>query len=278
MLVTEVLAPEPVRAPLPPLPGGPLAVADAGIARARLHVLDGPKAFFGGVGFVMGTPRVWPYAAVPVAILFALGATSAALGLWASWHLVSSIVSGASAWAEAGRWLLEILVGGVALVAAVLVAFAFAQPLSGFALEAISERQERALGGAGEHPKPRFFDNLLRSLAVNLLGLAVGLPLMAGLTVVELAFPAAAVVTWPLKLAASALLLAWDVLDYPLGLRGVGVGERLRFFARNFWTLLGFGIFGAPLLLVPGLGLLLLPFGVAGATRLVVRSERSENA
>jgi CysZ protein len=260
-----------------PLPGGPLATRDAAsapLALARLRAVDGPKAFFGGVGFVVGTPGVWPYAAVPVAVLLVLGAGAAAVGLWASWHLVSSIVSGASAWAEAGRWLLEILVGGVALLAAVLVAFALAQPLSGFALEALSERQERALGGTGAHPKPRFVDNLVRSIAVNLLGLAVGLPIMAALTLVELVAPPAAVVTWPLKLVVSALLLAWDMLDYPLGLRGVNVGARLRFFGRNLLPLLGFGIFGAPFLLGPGLGLLLLPFGVAGATRLVLQTER----
>ena len=63
-----------------------------------------------------------------------------------TYHLATAIIAGASAWAKAGQWLLEILLGSVALLAAVLFGFAFAQPLSGFALESISEKQEVALG------------------------------------------------------------------------------------------------------------------------------------
>jgi len=239
----------------------------------KLRIVDGPRAFFGGIGFVVSRPGVWPYAAVPVFVLCTLTLGLGVLGLWGSWHFVSGLVSGASAWAEAGRWVLEVLIGSVVLVTAVLAGFAFAQPLSGFALEAISERQQVALGGT-PHPKPKFFANMRRSVAVNLLGLAVGVPLFVILTIIELAAPPAAVVTWPLKLIVSALMLAWDLLDYPLGLRGVSVGARLSFFGRNFWALLSFGCLGAVVLLVPGLGLLLLPFGVAGATRLVLWTER----
>lgn len=264
-------APEALRAPLP---GGPLVAAAPAPAPGKLRILDGASAFFGGLGFVFSTPRVWPWAAVPVLVLLALVTGLSALGLWGSWHVVSAIVAGGSAWAAAGRWLLEIFIGGVVLLLAVLFGFAFAQPLSGAALEAISERQELALGGI-RRDKPRFWDNLVRSIAVNMLGLAVGLPLFAVLTLIELFAPPAAVVTIPLKFVLSALLLAWDLLDYPLGLRAVNVGARLRFFGRNFLPLLVFGSFGAIVLLVPGLGLLLLPFGVAGATRLVVRAERA---
>ncbi len=259
------IAPTALRAPRPAAPLAP--------SPARLRILDGASSFFGGIGFVVSRPRIWPYAAVPVLVLLALATGLGALGLWGSWHLVSAIVAGSSAWADAGRWLLEILLGGVAVLVAVLSAFAFAQPLSGAALEAISERQELALGGLAR-AKPRFWDNLVRSIAVNVLGLAVSLPLFALLTLIELFAPPAAVVTIPLKFILSALLLAWDLLDYPLGLRAVNVGARLRFFGRNLLPLLVFGSFGAIVLLVPGFGLLLLPFGVAGATRLVVRAER----
>ena len=108
-----------------------------------------------------------------------------------------------------------------------------------------------------------------------MLGLAVSVPVFAILTVVELVAPPASVVTWPLKFVVSALLLAWDLLDYPLGLRGVSVGERLRFFGRNFWPLSAIRVIrcGRSCSCL-GFGLLLLPFGVAGATRLVALSER----
>jgi uncharacterized protein involved in cysteine biosynthesis len=44
----------------------------------------------------------------------------------------------------------------------------------------------------------------------------------------------------------------------------------------NFSGALGFGVAVALLLLIPGFGLFLLPFGVAGATRLVVQADRQE--
>jgi CysZ protein len=238
-----------------------------------LRINDGARAFFGGIGFVVSRPGVWPYAMVPVVVLLALVTVLGGGGIWGSWHVLSAMFAGSGAWATAAKWTLELVVGSIVLVLAVLFGFALAQPLSGFALESISETQDVTLGGT-HHAKPRFFDNLTRSIAVNMLGLAVGVPLFVVLTVIELFAPPAVVVTFPLKFVLSALLLAWDLLDYPLGLRGVSVGQRLRFFGHNFWALLVFGSFGAIILLVPGLGLLLLPFGVAGATRLVVWSER----
>ncbi len=249
----------------------PTALA-APIAERRLRIIDGARAFFGGIGFVMSRPRVWPYAMVPVLVLLALAGSLGALGMWGTWTLASALISGSSAAAEVGRVSLEVILAGVVVVVSLLVAFAFAQPLSGFALEAISERQSVALGGV-RRTKPAFLHNMKRSIAVNVLGLAVWLPLFAILTIIELFAPPAVVVTWPLKFILSALLLAWDLLDYPLGLRAVSVGARLRFIGRNFWSVLVFGAFGAIVLLVPGFGLLLLPFGVAGATRLVERAD-----
>lgn len=257
--------------PLVHVPAAPAAL-DVPRAERPLRIIDGARAFFGGIGFVMSRPRVWPWAMVPVLVLLGLAGSLGALGLWGSWALSSALISGPGTAAEVGRVSLEVILAGVVIVVSLLVAFAFAQPLSGFALEAISEHQAVALGRA-RRPKPAFFDNMKRSIAVNLLGLAVWLPLFALLTIIELFAPPAVVVTWPLKFILSALLLAWDLLDYPLGLRAVSVGARLRFIGRNFWSVLVFGSFGALVLLVPGFGLLLLPFGVAGATRLVLRAD-----
>jgi hypothetical protein len=89
-------------------------------ASRKLRVIDGPRAFFGGIGFVVSRPSVWPYAVVPVFVLLALTLGLGALGLWGSFYLVSAVVSGASAWAEAGRWGLELLIGSVVLVTAAL--------------------------------------------------------------------------------------------------------------------------------------------------------------
>jgi hypothetical protein len=44
--------------------------------------------------------------------------------------------------------------------------------------------------------------------------------------------------------------------------------------ATHFRSVLGFGLASGFLLLVPGIGLLLVPIGVAGAARLVLAEER----
>jgi uncharacterized protein involved in cysteine biosynthesis len=44
----------------------------------------------------------------------------------------------------------------------------------------------------------------------------------------------------------------------------------MQFIRENFSAVVGFGMAATLVLLVPGVGLLVLPFGVAGAARLVV--------
>jgi CysZ protein len=103
--------------------------------------------------------------------------------------------------------------------------------------------------------------------------LLVGGPILAVLFLINLAFPPAALVTVPLKLLVCAWMLAWDFFDYPLGLRGLGVRARLRWVGRRFGAFTAFGLAWASLVVVPGVVLLLLPMGVAGATHLVVTEE-----
>jgi uncharacterized protein involved in cysteine biosynthesis len=67
-------------------------------------------------------------------------------------------------------------------------------------------------------------------------------------------------------------MVAWDLVDYPLAMHGAGIGDRLRFAGRTFGSFLGFGLAATLFFAVPGLGLLALPCGVAGATRLAGRS------
>ena len=68
-------------------------------------------------------------------------------------------------------------------------------------------------------------------------------------------------------------VLAWDFLDYPLGLRGLGVRARLRWVRRHFGAFTLFGVLWAGLCVVPGVVLVLLPMGVAGATRMILRDD-----
>jgi CysZ protein len=241
-----------------------------------LGFFSGVRALFGGLGFVVTTPAVWGWALIPVAVATLLFGGASALTIWGGSELALRILGDpASNWGTFGIWMLKLLFWAIGLVIAFFVAMSLAQPISGFALDAIARKQELARGGRTWPDQP-FVAGAVRSLRVSLTALAIGLPILALLTLVTFLVPPAAVVTIPLKFIVTGLLAAYDLLDYPLSQRGWSVGDRIVFMRRNFASVLGFGVAAAALLLVPGMALFLLPFGVAGATRMVLESEQGQ--
>ena len=63
--------------------------------------------------------------------------------------------------------------------------------------------------------------------------------------------------------------------DRPFALHGLSLRDRARWCAGHFAGVLGFSIGAAVCIAVPVLGLLVLPCGVAGATRLPQKPARS---
>ena len=254
-------------AALAPRPSGSMARPGA-----RPGFLDGAGALFGGVGFVLRTPTVWPLALIPVAVACTVTTLVATVSLrflvpaigglfGPRWHFLAVIA--------------DVLVGALALLLAALAGFGVAQPLSGPALNGIVRRAEADLG-APPRPPTGFAEDIVRALASIAVSYAVGLPILALLALVSFFVPPAAVVTFPLKLVVLAVLVAWDLCDYPLSLRGIPVGARIALVARNAGAMLGFGFGLALLSLIPCALLLVLPAGVAGAARLARRIELFE--
>ena len=67
-----------------------------------------------------------------------------------------------------------------------------------------------------------------------------------------------------------AFLVGWDFFDYPLARRGWSLGARLRLVFREFWSVLGFGLW----LLIPFAQIVMLPLAVAGGTLLNLEALR----
>jgi len=223
----------------------------------------GIGAFVGAVGWVASTPRLWLRASAPMATALVLVLAFGVLGFGAAMRLAHRAAGDGF-----GAEFLGVLLGFAAMVLAIVIGVSLAQPLSGWALEGIVRAQERELNlPPAAHPP--WLAAMLGSLASAWLGLAVGVPIVLVLTLVAWAFPPAVLVTVPLKAVVAALVLAWDLIDYPLALHGVGVRARLAWCTHHFGALLGFGLAALVLFAVPGLGLLALPCGVAGAVRLV---------
>lgn len=244
-------------------------------AQRQLGFRDGLRAAAGGLKFVLTRSEAWGWALIPsvvaMALLGVIGSSSVALVL----RLFSNLRHAASTFRVVLGYLAT--VGGVlgALLVSVLAALSLAQPLSGFALDALSRLQEKQLGGP-ERPDGAFLETAWRGLRVTLAGLAVGLPVIGLLSLVGLVVPGAFLVTVPLKFMVAGLLVAWDFLDYPFGLRAMPVRARLAWIRANFRGVLTFGMVSGAMLLVPLVGLLVLPIGVAGATQLVTRQEHPE--
>ncbi len=242
------------------------------IPKRAIPFAEGLAAPWKGLGWLMSTPSAWPLAIVPVVVFTALVAGGGWLGVHFVESFLASRLTNAEGWAM--LWQVVRVLGWLAaLGVAVLVALALAQPISGPALEALAQKHARSLN-APPMPDTGVAAGMLRSLRITLFGLLLTIPVVVGLTIVELVAPPLAIVTVPLKFLASALMLAWDLLDYPLSLQAAGVRARIAWIRANFSAVLGFGVSIALIGFIPCAGLLFLPAGVAGATQLVVgRSE-----
>jgi CysZ protein len=222
----------------------------------------GIAAFFAGAGWLLSTPRLWARALVPVGTALVLVVALGTAGIAGTRALAHSTLGDGI-----GAGLLSVLLATTAVLLSIVVGVSLAQPLSGWALDAIVSAQERALGIASV-PEPGRLKRLIPSVASALLAVATGVPLLALLTIVGWVFPPTAVATLPMKVLVTGFLLAWDLLDYPLARQGIGLRNRLQWCARNASSVIGFGLAALLVFAVPGFGLLALPFGVAGATRL----------
>lgn len=236
-----------------------------------------------GVGFVATHPATWPYALVPAVVLVTLGA--AAVGL-----VVTVLAPALEGWLPSGgdagwsgavagvgraavRWLAIVLASLLGLVGAL----ALTPPLAAPALERIVGHVEREVGAP-----PRAALGILAEMAcgfrAQLFAWAVAGPPLALLWLVGVLVPPASVVVVPLEVALTALTLAWNLLDYPLTLRGIRMRARARFLRRHGTAVLGFGLGFAALFAVPCFGVLLLPCGAAGATLLLWRLAAADAA
>ncbi len=169
----------------------------------------------------------------------------------------------------------SILVTVIAVIVALFVAFSLSQPISGPAFEALVRRQEADLG-VPPRPETSLLSDVWLALKSSLLGILLATPVLLVLLLVGFLFPPAQVVTIPLKVLVAVFVLAWDVCDVPLGLRGIRARRRIAILSRHLGAVLGMAAGVALLALIPCGVLLAMPIGVLGAARLVFAIEQAE--
>ena len=230
---------------------------------------------FGAARQLLGLPRAWPLLLVPV-VMFVL-IEAAVLGV--SWSLlkpwVNTKLAGDGSLQQVGATAASWLAVGLAALLGWLFAGFLAPVLSAPALERIVDITETDLAVPTRAPLGLLAEFWcgLRSLLTSS---AVALPLVVALTLLEMLAPPVAVVTTPLKFLLASLGVAWGLFDYPLTLRGIGGRARFAFMRRHFSAVLGFGAAFSLVFWLPCFGIVMLPVGVAAATRLYWEIERAQ--
>jgi CysZ protein len=244
---------------------------------ARVGFWRAAAAPWSGLGFLVSQPRAWPLAAVPLLVASLLIGGLSWLSITELPGLVGQLLPEGTQWYLTGlRAVVQILAVVTAVVLACLVGALLSQPLSGPALERLVRLREQQLGLRERAPTSLLTD-VSRSARGALIGL-LALPVLGALTLVELAVPGSTVVVLPLKLLVTGAFVSWDLLDYPLSVRDMGMRARLAWIRAHTAEVLGFGLSLACVFLLPCAQLLLLPAGVVGATTLVARIEEQEAA
>jgi len=238
--------------------------------------LSGVMAPFQGFHFILTHPSTWTRALIPALIFTILLFTFAIPGTWGMYLFTNHLIQQhTSRWAHYGILLLRIVLYIVAIFLSLILAFVTAQPLSAPALESLVRAQERQLKYPNR-PEESLCASIWRSIRVAIISIITTLCIFIVLTLTEFFFPPAVIITTPLKFIATAFILAYDIIDYPLSLHLFGIRERTPWFKHYIWSTLGFGLAMEVIFLIPGAFLLLLPSCVCGATILVVAAERAQ--
>ena len=69
------------------------------------------------------------------------------------------------------------------------------------------------------------------------------------------------------------LIMSFDCMDYSFEVMGLSLRQRIQFVRQNGVSYFGHGSFLAVTSLIPGLTILLLPYGVLGAAELIARAK-----
>jgi CysZ protein len=222
-----------------------------------------------GVAALRAHPALWKWLIAP-AIVTLLLVVAAVFGVihavdpvvgWVAAHLPGALAAIASK-------LLTVLVVAVLVIAAMFAFTAIAGLIAGPFCERLSEHLEAAL--TGRPPAPFSLREFVHGAAVSvvhaarrLLAMLVGLALVFALGFVPVIGTIAALVVavWFTATAAS-----YDCYDAVFGRRAMAYRDKLAYLARHRGRTLGLGLAVAGLLLVPGLNLIALGIGAAGAT------------
>ncbi len=202
-----------------------------------------------------------------------LASAAAALAIWVvqPWMLAQLVPDQATWLGRTGATVASWVAALATLFLGFVLSLALTPPLSGPALERLVTLVEDELHVPTRAPTT-FLQEMWCGVRAQVFAASIVLPTVTALWFLELVFPPSAVVVVPLKLMVASTGLAWNLFDYPLTLRGVRMRDRFGFIMEHRRETLGFGLAFAALFWVPCFNVLMLPVGVAAATRVIWRT------
>jgi len=267
---------------------GEMTEAAAGRSSAS-HFREGLFLLAEGAGFLRRERRLWPLAVIPVFFATLLVGMAVAL-FWvrlemihSAWLSVLPVLEATDWWAwiwvGPGKlviWLLGWLGVVVAFALSLIAALLLANLVSAPFLDQLSQRVERI--ARGELPTTSagsggVIRETLRSFAAELQRLAFLGFIWIALSGVGFVVPGAHLVTGPLLVVVTVLLLPLDYAGFALDRRQIPFRSRRRWLWANLPTMTGFGGVAFLACLIPGLNLLIMPALVTAGTLLVLRTE-----
>ena len=227
--------------------------------------------FIRGVGCVAARPRLWPWAAIPLVIntVLMIGVVA---GAWYAWGLWGGT------WADSWWFAVLYWLGVVVVTAVVMVIIFFVFTIVGSVLAApfndvLSEKvEERVLGGPAEEPGG--FAWFLREMIRAVRAAAALVSIQVGTLLFLAVFMLIPVVGGIPFLLGSIVFAAMDFLDVIMDRKRFRTREKFAFVWNNLSLCMGFGVAAYVSLLVPGVNLLILPAGAAGATLLFLSVDK----
>ena len=229
--------------------------------------MSGLKAPFRGIGYLRKNKKLWLWVLPPALVNTLITVLSLIAAVALSWWLIATVwpMYGSSfmQWVYKISVSIGIVLGVIGLT--VIVWLVLINVCAGYLLSILATRVEKKLG---------LSDDEIHEISLVREGIEAALETAVVLSIHLAAFLAqfipflGTVVSVPIVLVTDAFVFGWEILAYPMGVRGMTLKQRGAFIKRHRPEVVGLGSAVLPFVIVPVIGGFMMSFATVGAVLL----------